>query len=67
MILVTPRLAQPLRPDEISLPTDNFVEPTAREFYLMGKLEGKPRDEEASGSAAGSDGGVDSDFGHEID
>jgi pilus assembly protein CpaC len=67
VILVTPRLAQPLRPDEIRLPTDNFIEPNAKEFYLMGKLEGKPRDDEASGSAAGSDGGVDSDFGHEID
>lgn len=67
VILVTPRLAQPIRPDEIRLPTDNFIEPNAREFYLMGKLEGKPRDDEASGSAAGSDGGVDSDFGHEID
>lgn len=67
VILVTPRLARPIHPDEIRLPTDNFIEPNAREFYLMGKLEGKPRDDEASGSAAGSDGGVDSDFGHEID
>ncbi|MGD8339931.1 MAG: type II and III secretion system protein family protein, partial [Gammaproteobacteria bacterium] len=67
VILVTPRLAQPMRPDQIRLPTDNFIEPNAKEFYLMGKLEGKPRDDEASGSAAGSDGGVDSDFGHEID
>jgi pilus assembly protein CpaC len=67
VILVTPRLAQPIAPDQIRLPTDNFIEPNAKEFYLMGKLEGKPRDNEASGSAAGSDGGVDSDFGHEID
>jgi len=68
VILVTPRLAKPIRPDEIRLPTDNFVEPNAREFYLMGKLEGKPREDESStGSASGSDGGVDSDFGHEID
>jgi pilus assembly protein CpaC len=62
VIMVTPHLAKPIRPDQISLPTDSFIEPTDKEFYLMGRLEGKPRDGESS-----EEGGVDSDFGHEIE
>ena len=62
VILVTPRLARPIRPDQIRLPTDNFIEPTDKEFYLMGRLEGKARE-----SSTADQGGVDSDFGHEIE
>jgi len=62
VIMVTPRLAKPIHPDDIRLPTDSFIEPTDKEFYLMGRLEGKPRDGQAS-----DEGGVDSDFGHEIE
>jgi hypothetical protein len=39
-----------------------FIEPTDKEFYLMGRLEGKPRDGNSS-----DEGGVDSDFGYEIE
>jgi pilus assembly protein CpaC len=62
VIMVTPRLAKPMRPDQIRLPTDSFIEPTDKEFYLMGRLEGKPRDGNSS-----DEGGVDSDFGYEIE
>ena len=62
VIMVTPRLAKPIRPDQIRLPTDSFIEPTDKEFYLMGRLEGKPRE-----SSSSDEGGVDSDFGHEIE
>jgi len=62
VIMVTPHLAQPLRPDQIRLPTDSFIEPTDKEFYLMGRLEGRPRGGETS-----DEGGVDSDFGHETE
>jgi pilus assembly protein CpaC len=62
VIIVTPRLARPIRPDQIRLPTDSFIEPTDKEFYLMGRLEGKRND-----TSSTDDGGVDSDFGHEID
>ena len=41
VIFVTPRLARPLDPEEIKLPTDKFVEPSDREFYLMGRLEAR--------------------------
>lgn len=71
VILVTPHLARPIPKNQIRMPTDSFIEPTDKEFYLMGRLEGKPRDEKDAGStptAANADaGGVDSDFGHEID
>lgn len=71
VILVTPHLARPLRQDDIRLPTDNFIEPNTREFYLMGKLEGKPRETETSEETAATTnnagGGVVSTFGHQID
>jgi pilus assembly protein CpaC len=41
VILVTPRLAKPLPPGGVPLPTDNFVEPSDAEFYLLGRTEGK--------------------------
>jgi pilus assembly protein CpaC len=68
VIMVTPRLARPIPRDQIRLPTDDFIEPTDKEFYLMGRTEGKPReDSNAAGMpATASDGGVESDFGHEI-
>ncbi|WP_315980771.1 hypothetical protein [Aliamphritea spongicola] len=37
VIMVTPQLAKPLNTDEIELPTDNFVEPSDFEFYILGK------------------------------
>ncbi len=45
VILVTPRLAKPLAPEDIRLPTDSFVEPTDLEFYFLGRTEGRtPQD-----------------------
>jgi pilus assembly protein CpaC len=56
VILVTPRLAKPLPPGQIRLPTDSFIEPSDAEFYFLGRMEGK-----GSGGAPKSDGG-----GHEV-
>jgi pilus assembly protein CpaC len=39
MFVITPRLVQPL-PDGYTLPTDSFVEPTRKEYFLEGKTEG---------------------------
>ena len=36
MILVTPRLAKPMDPARLTLPTDAFVEPSDADFYLLG-------------------------------
>jgi pilus assembly protein CpaC len=70
VILVTPHLARPMPGDEIMLPTDDFIEPNDRDFYLMGRLEGKPREaqtaEDGEPVAASDSAGVESDFGHEL-
>jgi len=48
VFVITPRLVKPLPPDYV-LPTDAYVEPSRREFYLDGKLEGTRK--ETGGSA----------------
>jgi pilus assembly protein CpaC len=60
MILITPRLARPIDPSQLTLPTDSFVEPSDMDFYLFGKMEGS--------APAGShdNGGTDGDFGHQV-
>ena len=40
VILVTPQLVKPFNRDEITLPTDNYVEPSDVEFYLLGRNRG---------------------------
>jgi pilus assembly protein CpaC len=41
LFVVTPRLVKPLPPD-YALPTDNFTPPSRVDFFLKGKLEGRP-------------------------
>jgi pilus assembly protein CpaC len=41
LILVTPHLAKPLSPSEVSLPTDGFAEPSDFDWFVMGRTEGK--------------------------
>jgi pilus assembly protein CpaC len=41
MFVITPRLVKPLPPD-YALPTDGFVEPSRSEFFLEGRMEGRP-------------------------
>lgn len=43
VILVTPRLAKPIKPADIKLPTDAIGDPSASEFFLGGKIEGTPK------------------------
>jgi pilus assembly protein CpaC len=40
VMIVTPRLVQPLDNENIPLPTDHFVEPNAFEYFFLGELEG---------------------------
>ncbi|MFK0572789.1 MAG: type II and III secretion system protein family protein, partial [Endozoicomonas sp.] len=42
VIMVTPRLARPLTEPSPSLPTDTFVAPDDREFYLLGHYTDNP-------------------------
>jgi pilus assembly protein CpaC len=71
VITVTPRLAKPMAPDDVKLPTDNFVEPGDAEFFLLGKLEGRQprqrRNRAEGGDEAAASGGAEGDFGHQLD
>ncbi len=61
VIIVTPHLVKPLDMEHQPLPTDWFVEPDEFEFYLRGKLAGKPW---KHGPVRG--GGLEGDFGHMV-
>lgn len=50
IFVVTPRLVKPLPPN-YALPTDNYTPPNRAEFFLGGKMEGKPP--AAAGSSSG--------------
>lgn len=40
VILVTPKLAKPIKPGDIKLPTDAVTDPSNAAFFLGGKIEG---------------------------
>jgi pilus assembly protein CpaC len=65
MIFVTPRLAQPFNTELVKLPTDRFLEPSATEFYLMGRLEGRPG-QEAVHQLGPDKSGTEGWFGHDL-
>ena len=69
VITVTPRLAKPMSPEDARYPTDNFVEPSDMQFYMLGKLEGRaPRSGSGSDdNAASVPGGTDGTFGHQLE
>jgi pilus assembly protein CpaC len=72
VIIVTPRLARPMVPGQIQLPTDNYTPPNDAEFFLMGRLEGRQRrgsTAPATGSASQPpvSGAAQARFGHQLD
>lgn len=55
VILVTPRLARPLAPQSVRLPTDGVVSPSNVDFFLRGRLEGRgPRRQQPPAPQAGA-------------
>jgi pilus assembly protein CpaC len=66
VIMVTPHLAKPIAPQDISLPTDKYVEPNDWDFYLMGRLEGKSPRNSAPPATADDEGGVEGEYGQQI-
>lgn len=64
VIFVTPKLAKPIARKDIKLPTDDFVEPSELEFYLLGQMEGRRPD--AAKSAGGGRDGMEGGYGHEL-
>ncbi|MDD1823845.1 type II and III secretion system protein family protein [Photobacterium sp. ZSDE20] len=51
VILVTPRLAKPVRRQDLTLPTDSFVEPNDWEFYLLGRMSELKEQKQQTGYA----------------
>lgn len=51
VFVVTPRLVKPLPPD-YKLPTDGFIEPSRSEFFLEGRMEGRPKEPAAGGESS---------------
>jgi pilus assembly protein CpaC len=41
--LVTPHLVKPLAPGQAKLPTDNYIEPSDVDFYLLGREQGRAK------------------------
>jgi len=68
VILVTPHLATPIPPEEIRLPTDNYVPPSDIDFYLLGRMEArKPTQQTAQAPVFDpANGGSSGQFGHQI-
>ncbi len=67
VIFVTPRLARPIAPQDIKLPTDNFVAPNDLEFYLLGRMEGRqPSDQKNEPGSAVTASPEAQSFGHEL-
>jgi len=73
VIIVTPRLVQPVKAGRLALPTDNFVPPSDVELFLLGHPEASESGKVQAGAGqagralgAQNAGGVDGPFGHII-
>ena len=65
VIMVTPHIAKPIRPQDIRLPTDQYLKPSDVDFYLMGRMEG--REKVSPVPAPENTGGAQTNFGHSVD
>jgi pilus assembly protein CpaC len=59
VIIVTPHLVKPLDMAKQSLPTDFYTEPNDLDFYLLGRMQGTPKN-----PSDGMTGELDGNFGH---
>jgi pilus assembly protein CpaC len=62
VIFVTPKLAKSVLQSQIRLPTDSFVEPGDRDFYIFGSMENL----KTVPPVASNSGGLDGQFGHAL-
>ena len=63
VIVVTPRIVRPVRPDQITLPTDRVGAPNAMDLFMMGKTH-EVRPSAKTAPARPAPGGVEGDAGH---
>lgn len=66
VIFVTPHFAKPTTREQVRLPTDDFVEPSAAEFYLMGRIEGQSQRRRNPPAVSLERGGLEGRFGHQL-
>ena len=70
IIIVTPHLVKPIDMSKQTLPTDQYIEPDDFEFYLLGSLEGRGRQDTMKSPVASSmpglkkGSGLEGDFGY---
>jgi pilus assembly protein CpaC len=70
VIIVTPFLVKPVKPNDLALPTDTFVPPSELDLFLLGKPEGRSggtATQKQSGHVVltdGKDRGLDGAYGH---
>ena len=62
VIIVTPHLVKPLDMAKQTLPTDGYVEPDDFDFYIMGLIEGVPKEERSPALCENE--GFEGEFGH---
>lgn len=63
LIVVTPRLVRPIRPDQVKLPTDRVKDPTAAQTILLGEpYDPKPASELAQPQTPETGAGDDYDY-----
>jgi pilus assembly protein CpaC len=67
VVIVTPRLAKPIAPQDVRLPTDAYVEPSEWGWYVLGRMEGRGSKSSKVPPPADGNGGVDGDYGQQID
>jgi pilus assembly protein CpaC len=66
VIMVTPHLAKPINPDDVTLPTDSFVEPSDWEFYWMGRMEEKRPGADSEPDLGDDKGGIEGSYGQQV-
>lgn len=68
VILITPHLAKPIPPNQIQLPTDNYVAPDDIDFYLLGRMEARKKQVNTAQAPVfdPTSGGTTGQFGHQI-
>ena len=70
IIIVTPHLVKPTNMAKQTLPTDQYIEPDDFEFYLLGALEGRKKEDRTPGPSSSPDARkgmkLEGEFGHAI-
>ena len=70
IIIVTPHLVKPLNLAKQTLPTDQYIEPNDFEFYLLGAVEGRKKEDRTPGPSISPDARrgmkLEGEFGHAI-